>query len=44
MKAAMDLAGFYGGPPRLPLQPATDAMVADIRAQIEKLGLMGKYK
>jgi len=44
MKAAMDLAGFYGGAPRLPLQPATDAMIADIRVQIEKLGLLGKYK
>ena len=44
MKAAMDLAGFYGGAPRLPLQPATDAMIADIRTQIEKLGLLNKYK
>ncbi|MDR1377275.1 MAG: dihydrodipicolinate synthase family protein, partial [Synergistaceae bacterium] len=43
MKAAMDLAGFFGGAPRLPLQPATDAMIADIRGQIEKLGLLGKY-
>ncbi|MDR1977496.1 MAG: dihydrodipicolinate synthase family protein [Synergistaceae bacterium] len=44
MKAAMDLAGFFGGLPRPPLQPATEAMVADIRTQIEKLGLLGKYK
>ena len=44
MKAAMDLAGFYGGKPRLPLQPASDAALADIRKQIEKLGLLGKYK
>ena len=44
MKAAMDLAGFFGGAPRLPLQPATDAMIADIKARIEKLGLLGKYK
>jgi 4-hydroxy-2-oxoglutarate aldolase len=44
MKAAMDLAGFFGGAPRLPLQPATDAMIADIRSQIEKLGLLGRYK
>jgi 4-hydroxy-2-oxoglutarate aldolase len=44
MKAAMDLAGFFGGAPRLPLQPANDAAVADIRTQIEKLGLPGKYK
>ena len=44
MKAAMDLAGFYGGAPRLPLQPATDAMIADIRTQIDKLGLLNRYK
>ncbi len=44
MKAAMDLAGFFGGAPRLPLQPATEAMIADIRGQLEKLGLLGKYK
>jgi 4-hydroxy-2-oxoglutarate aldolase len=44
MKAAMDLVGFFGGAPRLPLQPATDAMIADIRIQIEKLGLLDKYK
>ncbi|GHS95276.1 dihydrodipicolinate synthase family protein [Synergistales bacterium] len=44
MKAAMDLVGFFGGAPRLPLQPASDAAVADIRAQLDKLGLIGKYK
>jgi len=44
MKAAMDLAGFYGGKPRLPIQPASDATVAAIRAVVEKLGLLGKYK
>jgi len=44
MKAAMDLVGFYGGEPRLPIQPASDATVAAIRTQIEKLGLLGKYK
>jgi 4-hydroxy-2-oxoglutarate aldolase len=43
MKAAMDLAGFYGGPPRLPIQPAGEAAVADIRGQLEKLGLLGRY-
>ena len=44
MKAAMDLAGFFGGKPRLPIQPASDAAVAEVRTQIEKLGLLGKYK
>ena len=44
MKAAMDLAGFFGGAPRLPLQPASDSVIASIRIHIEKLGLLGKYK
>lgn len=44
MKAAMDLAGFIGGPPRLPIQPATDETKSAIRAIMEKLGLVGKYK
>ncbi|MDR2179349.1 MAG: dihydrodipicolinate synthase family protein [Synergistaceae bacterium] len=44
MKAAMDLAGFFGGAPRLPLQPANNVMVKDIRTQLEKLGLLGKYR
>jgi 4-hydroxy-2-oxoglutarate aldolase len=44
MKAAMDLAGFFGGVPRLPLQPAGSAVIADIRVQLEKLGLLGKYR
>jgi 4-hydroxy-2-oxoglutarate aldolase len=44
MKAAMDLAGFFGGVPRLPLLPANSAAVADIRVQLEKLGLLGKYR
>ncbi|MDR1377523.1 MAG: dihydrodipicolinate synthase family protein [Synergistaceae bacterium] len=44
MKAAMDLAGFFGGIPRLPLLPASSAAVADIRVQLEKLGLLNKYQ
>jgi len=44
MKAAMDLVGFFGGAPRLPIQPASDATIASIRTQVEKLGLLGKYK
>lgn len=44
MKAAMDLAGFYGGAPRLPVQPAGEAAVREIRGELEKLGLLGKYR
>ena len=44
MKAAMDIAGFYGGPPRLPIQPAADEIKEKIYKMIDKLGLVGKYK
>lgn len=44
MKAAMDLAGFYGGAPRLPIQPAGADAVREIRGELEKLGLLGKYR
>ncbi|MDR2523112.1 MAG: dihydrodipicolinate synthase family protein [Synergistaceae bacterium] len=44
MKAAMDLVGFCGGLPRLPLQTAADGAAAEIRALTEKLGLLGKYR
>ena len=33
MKYAMDLNGYYGGPPRLPLLPLT----ADLKAEVEQL-------
>jgi 4-hydroxy-2-oxoglutarate aldolase len=33
LKYAMDLNGYYGGPPRLPLLPPT----ADIKAEVERL-------
>ena len=33
MKYALDLNGYYGGPPRLPLLPLT----ADLKAEVEKL-------
>ncbi len=39
IKAAMDLAGFYGGPPRLPLQPvpaADRARLAEALAEAEQ--------
>ncbi|HYX70369.1 MAG TPA: dihydrodipicolinate synthase family protein, partial [Terriglobales bacterium] len=33
VKYAMDLNGYYGGPPRLPLLPPT----AEIKSEIERL-------
>lgn len=44
MKAAMDLAGFKGKHPRLPLRPASDEVRTAIGAIMDKLGLIGKYK
>ncbi len=37
-KAAMDLRGYYGGPPRLPLLPPTPEQVATFRAALEGAG------
>ncbi len=37
-KAAMDLRGYYGGPPRPPLLPPTPEQVAAIRAALEQAG------
>ncbi len=37
LKAAMDLAGFVGGAPRPPLQPASEAAVDELRSELEKL-------
>lgn len=38
LKAALDLMGFAGGPPRPPLRPAPPAVVGIIRNQLEALG------
>jgi 4-hydroxy-2-oxoglutarate aldolase len=40
LKAALDLVGFTGGEPRGPLLPAPPAAVADIRAELEALGVL----
>jgi dihydrodipicolinate synthase/N-acetylneuraminate lyase len=34
----MDLRGYYGGPPRLPLLPPTPEQVAAFRAALENAG------
>jgi len=39
LKAALDMRGFYGGPVRLPLLPATDKDRAEIDALLKSLGL-----
>ena len=40
LKAALDLMGFAGGPPRPPLRPAPPAVVDVIRTQLEALGAL----
>jgi 4-hydroxy-2-oxoglutarate aldolase len=44
MKAAMEIAGFFSGLPRLPLRPASDEIKEKIYKMMDKLGLIGKYK
>lgn len=40
MKAACDLMGYYGGPLRRPLRPASPEVVAQIRQMLQKLGAL----
>jgi len=40
LKAALDLLGYYGGPPRPPLRPAPAPVVDVIRQQLEALGAL----
>jgi len=40
VKGAMDIAGYHGGPPRLPLAPLTDAQKQKIRAAVTAAGLI----
>ena len=35
LKAAMDMLGYYGGPPRLPLQPLGEGLRSELRAILE---------
>jgi len=37
LKAALEIAGFAAGPPRPPLRPVSDEIVASIRGQMEAL-------
>ncbi len=40
LKAAMDMLGFYGGPPRLPLLPLDEARTAELRGILEAADLL----
>ena len=39
LKSAMDLTGRYGGPPRLPLLPLSEAERASVRDSMERAGI-----
>jgi 4-hydroxy-2-oxoglutarate aldolase len=40
LKAALDMIGYFGGLPRRPMLPATEAEKAEVRKALEKLGLV----
>ncbi len=40
LKAALDLIGFIGGPPRPPLRPVSPAVVERIREELDALGIL----
>ncbi len=40
LKAALDMAGFYGGPPRLPLRPLDDERRRELKAILQTAGLI----
>ncbi len=40
LKAAMDMLGYFGGEPRLPLLPSTEAEKSEIRKILNKSGLL----
>jgi 4-hydroxy-2-oxoglutarate aldolase len=42
LKAALDLMGYYGGPPRPPLRPAPASVVDIIRHQLTALGALSQ--
>lgn len=44
LKHAMDLLGYYGGPPRPPLLPPTEAERGEIRSALAESGLLEESK
>lgn len=40
VKAAMEMVGYHGGPPRRPLKPMTEAKCRAMREELEKLGFL----
>jgi 4-hydroxy-2-oxoglutarate aldolase len=44
LKAALDLLGYEGGSPRLPLQPAPPRVREQIRAELEEIGALASVR
>jgi 4-hydroxy-2-oxoglutarate aldolase len=42
LKHALDLQGYYGGPPRLPLLPVSEKGMAEFEGILKDLGLFQK--
>jgi 4-hydroxy-2-oxoglutarate aldolase len=40
LKAALEMRGYYGGPPRSPLRPLADERLGELRAILETAGLI----
>jgi 4-hydroxy-2-oxoglutarate aldolase len=40
LKAAMDMLGYFGGDPRLPLLPSSETEKSEIREILAKAGLL----
>lgn len=42
LKAALDMVGYYGGPPRRPILPLGEEARAQLRTMLEKLGVLAR--
>ena len=42
LKATMGLIGYFGGQPRKPIQPATSAIIKDLKTILVNAGLLRK--
>ncbi len=40
LKAALDMIGYYGGPPRRPLQPLAEEKVSELKRVLAEVGLL----
>jgi 4-hydroxy-2-oxoglutarate aldolase len=43
LKAALDMRGYFGGDPRLPLLPSSEQEKSEMKAILKKADLLNKY-